>query len=116
MDLVVTAYNGELEVKTLEKYDDDVVETDLDETNDLFWTGCVLFWHEETGKYCDDQIDAIARLARFMGVVPCHEDIERYAVPSKHSALTYKEMIDALIEDGNEKAKEIKDRSPFAWS
>ena len=104
---VSTDLNGDLQVSS--EADGETWYHDEDDTK--FWLGAVLFWYD-TDSCCPwnvDQIDAIVRYAFFMGIVPCEDDIEKYCIPKEDEVYTYREMIDLLVADGNEKAIRIKE-------
>tara|TARA_R100000742_G_C4278716_1_gene101889 strand:- start:2634 stop:3089 length:456 start_codon:yes stop_codon:yes gene_type:complete len=82
----------------------------LDETDADFWIGAVLYWYDamELSGFHKIQIDAIARLAKWLKFVPHEELIKKYAVPNKAEVLTYDEQINALAKDEYDFAVRLK--------
>ena len=87
-------------------YENEKGESDLE-----FWVGATLFWYDmdsASPEFNKQQIDAIARLGKWLKIVPTEEMIEKYAVPAKDEVLTYNEQVDKLAADGYAFAIKLK--------
>ena len=102
--LYVGAVDGDLEVRIVHHDDDDYTYYVGDDSYD-FWVGASLYWYDAMSDtyYNSIQIDAIARLAQYLGYVPNEDQVKQYAVPNKDEVCTWFEMVTLLKSDGVER-------------
>jgi len=103
--LYVGANNGDLDVRIVD-HDDNDFSYDVNDSQHEFWIGATLYWYDAMAVdmfYNSIQIDAIARLAQYLGYVPNEDQINKYAIPNKSEVCTWFEMVTLLKTDGVER-------------